>query len=316
MFGTYEGNLTTWGVCRECNNVHFGQKLEHAFGRNSMEAIFRLIFGAKDPDEAHEIGGDRAMAIYLDDDEFRGARLSWSSDGAGSFRAEMPPQVIIQHESVDVPRALLEQEITSEAIRPSLKGSTVLIPGDPDDEKVPRLIARMQSAGFVFMGDMERVHVPPRTEREFLLRIDAVVDDAIARVMTKIAVNFLAATAGYEFAMRPEFRPMRKYARYGEPELRRRVLSAPMSIAVDAARGRYGDGHILTLDWSPEDGFVIAQICLYNRITHQVHLADKVNAEWREIRTAYSFDIATRRAERLKLAPRVQMVLAGEPRER
>lgn len=48
MFGTYEKNdLTTYDVCRECNSKHFGEKPEQAFGRNSMEAIFRLIFGAK-----------------------------------------------------------------------------------------------------------------------------------------------------------------------------------------------------------------------------------------------------------------------------
>lgn len=311
MFGTYENNLTTWDVCKECNNVHFGQKLEHAFGRNSMEAIFRLIFGAKRPEKAHQIGGDRVMAIYLEDDDFRGARLVWASDQAGTFQAEMPPQVIIHHQSLDVPCALLEDEITSDAIEPYLKGSKVLIPGDPDDEKIPRLVAKMENAGFRFVGAMEHVRVPPRTAQDFLLRIDAVVDDSIARVMTKIAVNLLAAVVGYDFAMRPEFRPMRKYARYGDPQLRHRVFSAPMSIAVDAARERYGDDHILTLDWPFEGGGVIAQICLYNRIAHQVELADNVGAVWRNVRTAYHFDVGTRRAERLNLAPGVHMALAG-----
>lgn len=46
---------------------------------------------------------------------------------------------------------------------------------------------------------------------------------------------------------------MRKYARYGEPQLRHRVLSAPMSIAVNAERQRYRDGHILTLDWPSKE---------------------------------------------------------------
>lgn len=311
MFGTYEGNLTTWDVCRDCNNVHFGQRLEHAFGRNSMEAIFRLIFGAKSPDKAHEIGGDRVMPIYLEEDDFRGARLTWARDGAGSFQAEMPPQVIIHHSSLDVPRALLEHEITSEAIGPFLKGSKVLIPGDPDEEKVPRLVAKMENAGFVFVGDIERVRVPPRTDRDFLLRIDAVVDDTIARVVTKIAVNFLAATTGYEFAMRQELRPMRKYARYAEPCLRGRVHAFARSIELDATRDRCGDGHVMTLDWSFATGEVIALISLFNRITYQVDLADDVQAIWRNIRIAYHFDPASRQVKRLDAGTGEHMTLIG-----
>jgi hypothetical protein len=82
------------------------------------------------------------------------------------------------------------------------------------------------------------------------------------------------------------------------PQLRHRVLSAPMSIAVDAAPERYGDGHIPTLDWPFEGGGVVAQICLYNRITHHVHLADSVDAVWRDIRMAFHFNIGTLTARR------------------
>lgn len=238
MFGKYEDNLTTWDVCEDCNSVHFGQKLEQGFGRNSAEAIFRLLFGAKSADEAHHIGGKRVTTTYLEDDEFRGARVVFVNDGAGSIQAEMPPQVIIQHPSLEVPHALLENEITRDAVEPFLRGSTVVIPGELQSDDVLRLRARMEGAGFVFVGEMEGVPVPKRESSNFLLRIDAVVDDAIARVMTKIAVNFLAVTVGYDFAMRPEFRPMRKYARYGDPQLRHRVHSAPMSIVVDASRDR------------------------------------------------------------------------------
>lgn len=312
MFGKYENNLTTWDVCLDCNNVHFGEKLELAFGRNSMEAIFRLIFGVKSPDEAHEIGGDRVAATYLEDDEFRGARLVWASDGAGGFQAEMPPQVIISHASADVPRALLEDEITSDAVRPFLNGGTVLIPGDPDDEKVQRVIAKMMAASFVFVGDVESVRVPPRASRDFLLRIDAIVDDAIARVVAKMAVNFLAATVGYDFAMRPEFRPMRKYARYGEPFLRHRVHPVARSIELDGTRDRCGDGHVMTLDWSFATGEVIALISLFNRITYQVDLADDVQAVWRDIGVAYHFDPTTRQVKRLHTGAGEHMTLVPE----
>src|SRR4030088_1486909 len=82
MFGTYDGNLTTWDVCRECNNVHFGQRLEHAFGRNSMEALFRLIFGAKSPDKAHEIGGDEPVVVRPEDRGLGRAGLPLAIDGA------------------------------------------------------------------------------------------------------------------------------------------------------------------------------------------------------------------------------------------
>jgi hypothetical protein len=310
MIGSFQNALTNWDVCRPCNTVHFGQKLETRFGRNSAEAIFRLIYGAKPADEAHHIGGDRVTTTYLEDDEFRGARLRFVHDGAGSIQAEMPPQVLIQHSSLDVPRALLENEITLAAIEPFLRGSTLLIPGDLDETTL-RLHAKMQEAGFVFVGGMEHVRVAPRDAREFLMRIDAIVDDSIAREMTKIAVNFLAVTVGYDFAMRPEFRPMRKYARYGEPCLRGRVHSFSRSIEIDGTRDRYGDGHVITLDWSFVTGEVIVLISLFSRITHQVHLADDVQAVWRNIRTAYHFDTATRQAKQLEPGPGEHMTLIG-----
>jgi hypothetical protein len=302
MFGSFENALTNWDVCISCNTVHFGQKLETQFGRNSAEAIFRLLFGAKRADEAHHIGGDRVTTTYLQNDELRGARLRFVHDGTGKIQAEMPPQVLIHHQSLDVPRALLENEITPAAIEPFLRGSTIWIPGDLNETTL-RLRAKMEEAGFVFVGDMERVRVAPRDEREFLTRIDAIVDDAIAREMTKIALSFVAVTVGYDFAMRPEFRPMRKYARYGEPCLRERVDSFPRSIEMDGTRDRYGDSHLITLDWSCVTGEVIVLVSLFNRITHQIHLADDVRAVWHNIRTAYHFDTAARRAKRLEVGP-------------
>jgi len=314
MFGTFENNLINHDVCGDCNRIHFGQKLETRFGRNSAEAIFRLIFGAKPADEAHHIGGDRVMATYMEDDEFRGARIRLTYDGDSSVQAEFPPQVLIHHPSLDVPRALLEEEITPDAIAPFLHGSTIWIPDDLGETTL-RLRAKMEQAGFVFVGAMDRVPATKRDARDFLMRIDAVVDDAIAREMTKIAVNFVAVTVGYGFVMREEFRPMRKYARYGEPCLRGRVDTFARSIELDGTRDRYGDGHLITLDWSFATSEVIVLISLFNRITHQVHLADDVKSVWWNIRTAYHFDTATHQAKRLETGPgeHLRLIAAREP---
>jgi hypothetical protein len=310
MFGAFKNNLVNHDVCGDCNRIHFGQKLETGFGRNSAEALFRLLFGAKRADEAHHIGGDRVTATYLEDDEFRGARLRFVYNGRESIQAEMPPQVLIHHSSLDVPCALLEDEITTAAVEPFLRGSTIWFPGDIGDTTL-RLRAKMEQVGFVFAGDMECVQVAPRAAREFLMRMDAIVDDAIAREMTKIAVNFLAVVVGYDFVMREEFRPMRKYARYGEPYLRSRVHSFVQSIELDGTRDRYDDGHAITLDWSFATSEVIVLISLFNRFTHQVNLAE-LKGLWWNIRTAYHFDTKTREAKRLEIGSGEHLTLIGE----
>jgi hypothetical protein len=138
------------------------------------------------------------------------------------------------HESLDVPRALLEDEITPEVVAPFLHGSTVTLPGE-FGEVTLRLRGRMEQAGFVFVGEIDHMRPTPRDASDFLMRIDAIVDDAIAREMTRIAVNFLAVTVGYDFVMREEFRPMRKYARYGEPCLPGRVHTFARSIELERA---------------------------------------------------------------------------------
>ena len=49
QFGTFENNLTlVHSVCSGCNN-YFSANLEHALGRDSFEAIFRLRHGQKLP---------------------------------------------------------------------------------------------------------------------------------------------------------------------------------------------------------------------------------------------------------------------------
>jgi hypothetical protein len=307
MFGSFENALTNLNVCQPCNK-HFGDTLERGFGLNSAEAIFRLMFGVKSPEKAHHVHGDRITLTYLEDDELKGARIRFAYNGASAIQAEMPPQVIIQHKSLDVPHALLEDEITAQAIVPFLHGANVIFPGDLG-ETTMRLRRKMEAVGFVFAGPMERFRVAPRSTTPFLMRVKAIVDDAIAREVTKIAVNFVAVSVGYDFIMLPDFRPARKYARYGDPCLRHSVHTSAQSIEMDLTRDRYGDGHMMTLDWSFATGEVIVLICFFNRITHQVKLAENVNAIWRNIRTAYHFDTATRRATRLKMGAGEHMKL-------
>jgi hypothetical protein len=59
-------------------------------------------------------------------------------------------------------------------------------------------------------------------------------------------------------------------------------------------------------------GEVIVLISLFNRITHQVHLADDVQAVWRNIRTAYHFDTATRQAKHLEVGPGEHLALTAQ----
>lgn len=50
-FGRFEGNLTVFCVCEDCNQW-FGNNLELLLSRSSGEAVMRLLFGTKPADEA------------------------------------------------------------------------------------------------------------------------------------------------------------------------------------------------------------------------------------------------------------------------
>lgn len=80
MFGKFdsrEGNLTLHDLCPDCNR-YFGRTLEQHFGRDTIDAYFRLLAGVKPLEEAAEVGGRR----FDVPDRRAGIGISRVADGA------------------------------------------------------------------------------------------------------------------------------------------------------------------------------------------------------------------------------------------
>ena len=203
MLGRFRGAITLDCVCDACNNTL--SLIELTFGRDSVEGLYRFLFGAKDAGDSHQLGSSRVAARFIEaGDPLNGAKIRPRASASGGVEFETPVQVLIRHPDHPEPVAMFEHEITTDALAPLLKGSEVFIT-TTDATEVARLMGRLQQCGFIFDGEPQLEAVTPRTAPEFVLRTDAIVDENIRRVIAKIAFNYLAFIAGPEFVLQREF---------------------------------------------------------------------------------------------------------------
>src|SRR5208282_3675043 len=97
QLGSFRDNPTLiHAVCIECNR-YFGSSLELAFGRDSIEAVYRLRYGQKRPDEFERFDGERLSFRIPGNMPARGVILvpAASPDGKEIVML-LPPQVGVQ----------------------------------------------------------------------------------------------------------------------------------------------------------------------------------------------------------------------------
>ena len=118
-FGTFEsreGNLTLHNVCPECNG-YFGRNLEQHFGRDTGEALLRLMTGLKPAEKTMEIGG-RRLKVRIDrpGGEDHGALVTLGNNPEGHIVVHAAPQVALRLIGESEWIWFREQDITSKAI--------------------------------------------------------------------------------------------------------------------------------------------------------------------------------------------------------
>lgn len=303
MFGKFRNSqsLLLKCVCEPCNSA-FSRDFERDLGRDSVEAVLRLLFRVKNPDDAREMSYSRVTMTYRGEGFYKGARVRFAPGETADklFNVELLPQAVFHHPKHPEPVALEPHEISADAIAPFSRGGAVYLFGSRED--VESMVASLKNAGW--RGTREDSPPVDAPSGESLMRFDYHLDDPVRRAVMKIAFNYLVATAGFDFASQPAFDAVRSYVRTGAPSLRHWVQTSWGSMEGDGSRNRYGDGHLIAVHWMHTPASqVIAQLSFFNRITHHVLLADAAATErviWRDINAAHFFDLATREAKKLK----------------
>lgn len=324
QLGTFdEKNLTlTEQVCRGCNSF-FGQTIERAFGRDSLEAIFRLTHGQKSPKRMGKSSSERFVLRIPEPSRWAGAIVLLASDHNGQLIVTLTPQVGVRRRLMLGFEYFTEEQIARE---PALltgigKADIKLIAQEPDKERLVELV-RSRCPGFTVHGTGSIVDQDlDIKDGKVLIEMRARVDRTIARTAAKIVFNYLTYWMGADFVLDRSFDLIRRFIRSDEGEWRDfvRVTTEPI-LAQETASFRETDGHVLTINWRetrtlrhlrsralvvPLPSNVLqGQFSPYNHLNYRVTLTAKYTGIWRDIRYGNVFDWRERKILDM-LAPRI-----------
>jgi hypothetical protein len=295
-FGTFENNLTlTDMVCCTCNQF-FGDNLERAFARDSFEAYDRIHRGVIPPSAIEVWPQDRLTFTAALTGEWSGLRLRLVASGDG-LTVEPLPQVGLPRRDNAGWVYLTEPELADsdrELPREYDRHGQIRIIA-PSAKVQDRLIDLLAQRGIQFRAEGE--FAPPNAETgEIEVYVNTRIDPIIKRCIAKMVFNYLARVTDREFVLLPAFDSVRAYIRHGASPGYLLVDADDTPILADDRRTlRQTDGHLVTVNWTPDNRHVVGQLSLFNRARYRVNLARGFSGLWRPIRSGHHFDIDTRR---------------------
>ena len=292
-FGGFKNNMTlTRLVCDDCNQF-FGDCLEIALGRDTVEGQSRVDFGVRRPAEFRSPGPNSRMRIRVAEGPFRGAdAFREYSDDARAVVLSPVPQVGFRGKR------------TGHYIYFSLDGLPAK--GDLDELGVDLRHPESIRAFGVSVDELSRTlaekgipfreggNLPPSQDTESVLcEIESTIDKTVQRAAAKIAFNYLAYWEKGEFARQPQFDLIRNFVRRGEDGLYPLVHVSNESVLADeGGRSDRRLGHVVTLNWASDGVSIVAQVSLLATFKYSVCLARGYEGERREISRGHFFNVA------------------------
>jgi hypothetical protein len=303
-FGKFEsrhGNLTLHNVCPDCNG-YFGRKLEQYFGRDTIDAYFRLLSGVKPAKEASEVGGHRLkFSIEEPGSEFHGSWMALAYDSQREIVMEAPPQVAFRRRDETKWQWYLERDLTEDRV-PELRTSEFRIYGRP--ENAARIMERMQLIGLApesgLWTDISEQTRHPTFET---VRIRYVVDEVVMRTVAKIAFNYLAHVTEQRvagFVRREEFAPIRAFIRHGtRPSWNAVDIGSAAADLGDTRKMRITSGHVLAAAWADARSVPVGNVSLFTQVTYIVRFTDRAPGVWWDLVSGHYFDLPKREVRKM-----------------
>jgi hypothetical protein len=268
-FGKYEDNLVLHDtVCKECNTGYFSAVLDGPLARDSKEGLDRFVHGFIEPKTGRRLG--TRVAPKQRGGRFDGALLDWVVDPqTGTALKVRPARQLGFSRSEEGPFEWYRiEEVPSHEVLRS-KGFSCCVAGGMSASEASNLIAPL---GFKITGDVAPVEPPVAADGMIDLTMAGGIDQIILRAVAKIAFNYFAHRYR-ELAYLDQFRPIRRYIRFGEaPNF------APVTILGEPILGGLSPstqivGHIITTMWDPIAHRVIGQVSLFDWVQYRVTLS-------------------------------------------
>lgn len=298
-FGVFENNLTlNQLVCDDCNQ-YFGDNLEIALGRDSLEAIARFNFG-KSPKSKPVY---RRLKFRIGDiRNYQGVQVIPipPNNRNGFDEIKLEAQVGFFNKAKNEYDYFQKDEIPSkselEGPTYDLKKKEIVFYGD-----IEGLVQNLAEKGLEV--EISEIHETLQNiePRKVPVLIKARIDRTIFRGISKIVFNYLAFNMERNFVLSSEFNDIRNFIRndVGEGNDFFKINTKPILLKEKTIRRRMFPGHIIVIDWSAQD--IIGNLSLFNsivKLTYRVTLA-KNYAVWFLIQKGHSFNPKTYKIKKL-----------------
>jgi len=291
LLGSFENSPTLIdAVCAECNS-YFGGSIELDFGRDSIEAVYRLRYGQKRPEEFQGFNGQRLSFRVPGTMPAGGVVLIPEASPDGKEIVMMlPPQVGVKLQGEATWEYYTEDDL-DRLPSPDEKVELRLLASD--DAGVQRIRA-MVLERFPKFREEGKLDLPPpeRVDGKLLVEIKSKVDRLLARAVAKVAFNYMTLHAGSNFALNTSFDPVRRFIRYDEggDDWRQFVgfLSKPL-LAEETEKLVVTRGHILILEWKDLRTLAV-RFSPYNAIAYEVTLTEAFSGIWQPLKIGHVFD--------------------------
>ncbi len=302
--GFHDAPTLTDCVCGNCNQ-YFGDHLDRLLARDSAEALLRLHYGLKEPMALPKMLKDRVTVRMPNDGSRWGGvllRFAAPPDGQAALVVDLVvPQVGCERkdgrwdyftEDELPPRA--ELALRFETIYTGR--AAVLSDSEADEQRLTAVLSA--AAAGRFKQTEQLAGFPPFADVSVRTEVTWRFDALLARAVAKIALNYLAYTAGAAFVLHPDFDAVRRFVRYDEGQ-------APDFLQFRGAptfRGSGGPvphkrGHLLAVSWDVNGRRLLGLLSPFvEQITYVVRLTDDFTGVWREVGAGHFYDLTDMRA--------------------
>lgn len=292
-FGKFRNNLTLRQlVCDACNQF-FGDNIERALARDTLEGQSRADIGVKKAEDFKSPGHQSRIRIMIAEGDFKGAYAFRDySEADGRVTLQPVPQVgFRQRESGEYKYFPLDEIPDKKqlvALGLDLQYPESIRAVGLDVEELSRKLAE-KDISFQYDCDV----VSTNESASWLCEVQGTIDHTILRSAAKIAFNYLACWERGEFVRQPSFDQIRNFVRHG--------LQAPYPLVKVSQRPILEDedvrrrvGHLVTIAWAADGVSIVAQVSLLNVFTHSVCLARNYCGERRKITRGHFFNVTDR----------------------
>lgn len=292
-FGRFSNNFTLRHlVCDECNQF-FGDNLELALARDTLEGQSRADFGVKKAEDFKSPGRQSRVRIKIAEGNFKGAYAFRDySEADGKVTLQPVPQIGFRQRDSgeyryfplsELPGKKQLEELGLDLQHPQSIRAVGL--------EVEELSKRLAEKDILFQpeGDV----VSTSGSASVLCEVQGAIDIIIWRATAKIAFNYLAYWAGGDFVRQASFDQARNFVRHGKLAPYPLVKVGQHAILADEGMSREV-GHLVTVGWAADKASIVSQVSLLNVFTYTICLARNYEGEKKEITRGHFFNIDDR----------------------